>query len=264
MTDDRSLRPDNLSPHVVETRSPNTPGRKSAWRFAPVLVVAAGLALGYALGLQDYLSLSFLAEQRQALRSYVDANFLWSAILFLCAYILAVAFSFPAASVLTIFGGFLFGWMIGGALVAIGATVGASMLFLATRSAFGGFLRHRVDGVVKKLADGFRENALGYLFVIRLAPVFPFFVVNIAAALFDISLGRFFLATFFGILPGTFAYAYLGQGVDSVLVAAQASGTEAQLSDLVTTEITLAFFALALVALIPTVFRQIRKRGISP
>lgn len=245
-----------------EQRSPHPAGGAySIWRYAPVVLVIAGLVLGYALGLQNYLSLTFLAEQREALRAYVDANFLWSALLFLVVYILAVAFSFPAASVLTIFGGFLFGWLIGGALVAVGATIGASILFLATRSAFGGFLRHRVDGVVKKMADGFRENAFGYLFVIRLAPVFPFFVVNIAAALFDISLGRFFTATLFGILPGTFAYAYLGQGVDSVLVAAQASGREAQISDLVTPEITLAFFALAFVALIPTVVKQIRKRG---
>lgn len=244
-----------------EQRSPHPAGgAKSIWRYAPVVLVIAGLVLGYALGLQNYLSLTFLAEQREALRAYVNANFLWSALLFLVVYILAVAFSFPAASVLTIFGGFLFGWLIGGALVAVGATIGASILFLATRSAFGGFLRHRVDGVVKKMADGFRENAFGYLFVIRLAPVFPFFVVNIAAALFDISLGRFFTATLFGILPGTFAYAYLGQGVDSVLVAAQASGREAQISDLVTPEITLAFFALAFVALIPTVVKQIRKR----
>ncbi|MEC9462915.1 MAG: TVP38/TMEM64 family protein [Pseudomonadota bacterium] len=244
-----------------EQRFPHPAGdANSIWRYAPVVLVIAGLVLGYALGLQNYLSLTFLAEQREALRAYVNANFLWSALLFLVVYILAVAFSFPAASVLTIFGGFLFGWLIGGALVAVGATIGASILFLATRSAFGGFLRHRVDGVVKKMADGFRENAFGYLFVIRLAPVFPFFVVNIAAALFDISLGRFFTATLFGILPGTFAYAYLGQGVDSVLVAAQASGREAQISDLVTPEITLAFFALAFVALIPTVVKQIRKR----
>lgn len=254
--------PSENSPKVSRKATSVPPPKKAGvWRYAPVAFVVAGLALGYALGLQDYLSLGFLAEQREALRTYVDANFLWSAMLFMIVYILAVAFSFPAASVLTIFGGFLFGWMIGGALVAVGATIGASILFLATRSAFGSFLRHRVDGVLRKLADGFRENAFGYLFVIRLAPVFPFFVVNIAAALFDISLGRFFAATFLGILPGTFAYAYLGQGVDSVLVAAQASGREAQISDLVTRDITLAFLSLALVALIPTIIRQVRKRG---
>jgi uncharacterized membrane protein YdjX (TVP38/TMEM64 family) len=262
MTDGRTPQHERPS---GDKRAPSqgATGLSNIWRFAPVVLVITGLVVGYALGLQDYLSLGFLAEQREALRAYVDANFLWSALLFLVVYILAVAFSFPAASVLTIFGGFLFGWVTGGALVAVGATVGASILFLATRSAFGSFLRHRVDGVVKKMADGFRENAFGYLFVIRLAPVFPFFVVNIAAALFDISLSRFVAATFFGILPGTFAYAYLGQGVDSVLVAAQANGREAQLADLVTRDITFAFFALALVALIPTLVRQLRKRGSS-
>ena len=240
----------------------NTLGKNSRrlLRLAPVGIVVLGLALGYAFGLQNYLSLGYLAEQRQALRAYVDANVIWSALLFTGVYILAVAFSFPAASILTIFGGFLFGWLLGGSLVAVGATIGASILFMATRSAFGSFLRHRVDGVVKKLADGFRENAFGYLFVIRLAPVFPFFVVNIAAALFDISLARFVAATFFGILPGTFAYAYLGQGVDSVMIAAQEAGRQAQISDLVTREITLAFFALAAVALIPTIVKQVRQR----
>jgi uncharacterized membrane protein YdjX (TVP38/TMEM64 family) len=261
VTQIRSQQPEARSSRQRKTHAIGATARSRAWRFAPVLVVFSGLLLGYALGLQDYLSLGFLAEQRQALRTYVDGNYLWSALLFLAVYILAVAFSFPAASVLTIFGGFLFGWMVGGSLVAVGATIGASLLFLATRSAFGSFLRHRVDGVIKKLADGFRENAFGYLFVIRLAPVFPFFVVNIAAALFDISLGRFFAATFLGILPGTFAYAYLGQGVDSVLIAAQAAGREAQLSDLVTRDITLAFFALAVVALIPTVVKQLRRKG---
>lgn len=263
MAHDPLDRQSEVATEVSKDASPGSPGRASYWRYAPVVFVAAGLALGYALGLQDYLSLGFLAEQREALRAYVDANRLWSALLFLAVYIAAVAFSFPAASVLTIFGGFLFGWLMGGALVAVGATVGASIVFLATRSAFGGFLRHRVDGVLKKLADGFRDNAFGYLFVIRLAPVFPFFVVNIAAALFDISLSRFVTATFFGILPGTFAYAYLGQGVDSVLVAAQANGQEAQISDLVTRDITLAFFALAFVALIPTIVKQVRSRGVS-
>lgn len=229
-------------------------------RYLPLVVILAGLVLGYAFGLQNYLSLSVLAERRDELRAYVEANWLLSAAAFSLVYVLAVAFSFPAASVLTIFGGFLFGWMAGGALVAVSATLGATLIFLATRSAFGSFLRRRVDGVAKRLADGFRENAFGYLFVIRLAPIFPFFAVNIAAALFDITLAQFVAATFLGILPGIFAYAYLGQGVDSVLVAAREAGREASIADLVTPDITLAFFLLAVVAAIPTIVSQLRRR----
>ena len=242
-----------------QQEDPGALARGSVWRFAPVVFVAAGLAVGYAFGLQDYLTLDFLAERRDTLKAAVAEHYALSLTLFLTVYILAVAFSFPAASVLTIFGGFLFGWVAGGATVAVGATIGASLIFLATRSAFGGFLRARVGGFVKRLADGFHDNAFGYLLVIRLAPVFPFFVVNIAAALFDISLGRFVAATFLGILPGTFAYAYLGQGVDSVLVAARDAGRTASLSDLVTPDITLAFAALAVVAAFPTIVSRLRR-----
>ncbi len=234
--------------------------RGKVWRFMPAVLVVAGLAVGYAFGLQDYLTLDFLAEKSDALKAAVAERYALSLTVFFAVYVLAVAFSFPAASILTIFGGFLFGWLVGGVTVALGATIGASLLFLATRSAFGGFLRARVSGLAKRLADGFREDAFGYLLAIRLAPVFPFFAVNIAAALFDISLGSFVAGTFLGILPGTFAYAYLGQGVDSVLVAARESGRTASLSDLVTLDITLAFVALAVVAAIPTVVSRLRRR----
>lgn len=236
-----------------------TLSRSSILRFLPLILIAAGLAGGYALGLQQYLSLSFLAERRETLNALVAEHYALALIVFMAVYIVAVAFSFPAASALSIFGGFLFGWIVGGLTIAVSATVGASILFLATRSAFGDFLRKRVERPVKRLADGFRENAFGYLLVIRLAPIIPFFVVNIAAALFDISLGRFVAATLLGILPGTFAYAYLGQGIDSVLVAARDSGHEPVLSELITRDITLGFLALAIVAAIPIVITKIRR-----
>ena len=88
--------------------------------------------------------------------------------------------------------------------------------------------------------------------------VFPFFVVNIAPAFFGVPLRTYVIATFFGILPGTFAYSWLGQGVDSVLLAAADAGREVSVGDLVTPEITIAFVALALVAAIPPVLRRLR------
>jgi uncharacterized membrane protein YdjX (TVP38/TMEM64 family) len=228
--------------------------------LAPGLLIVLGLLLGYAFGVQDYLSLTYLAAQRGELQALVASHHAAAAALFLGIYVVAVALSFPAASVLTVFGGFLFGWALGGALVAVGATVGATVLFLAARSAAGGFLRERAAGTAAKLAEGFERNAFSYLLVIRLAPVFPFFAVNIAAALFRIGVRDYVAATFLGILPGTFAYAWLGEGVDSVLAAAQATGHDATIGDLVTPEITLAFVALAVAAAIPTVVAQVRRR----
>lgn len=233
--------------------------RSGLVRLLPVAVILTGLGLGYAFGLQDILTLTYLGESRTALKAYVDENFLVSVTLFMACYVLAVAFSFPAASVLTIFGGFLFGWLSGGIMVAFSATLGATLLFLAARSAFGNFLRDRVGGRAAALAEGFKRDAFSYLLVLRLAPVFPFFFVNIAPALFNIPLRSFVAATFLGILPGTFAYAFLGQGVDSVIDAARKAGTEVSAGDLVTPQITLAFAALAVVACIPLVIKKLRK-----
>jgi uncharacterized membrane protein YdjX (TVP38/TMEM64 family) len=176
-------------------------------------------------------------------------------------YAVATAFSFPAASILTIFGGFLFGWLVGGIVVAISATLGATVLFIAAKTAFGDFLKEKVGGRVKNLADGFEKNAFSYLIVLRIAPILPFFIMNIAPALFNVPLRSYVAGTFIGILPGVFAYAYLGQGVESVLIAAQESEQEASVADLVTTEITLAFAALAIVAVIPTIVKKLRRRN---
>lgn len=229
-------------------------------RYLPIAVVATGLAFGYAMGWQRYLSLTFLAESSDALKALIAGSPVLAPVAFFAAYVLAVAFSFPAASVLTIFAGFLFGWLMAGVMVAFAATLGATMLFLAARSAFGDVLRQRVSGRAARLADGFEDNAFGYLLALRLAPVFPFFVVNIAPALFNVTVRVYVTATFLGILPGTFAYAWLGQGVDSVLEAARAAGKEPSVGDLVTPEITLAFVLLALVAAIPTIVRTVRGR----
>ena len=235
-------------------------GKPVTWRrFLPLAIILAGLVAAYAAGLQDYLSLAVLAEQRDALKAYVADHQIASILGYFVLYALAVAFAFPAASILTIFAGFVFGWFIGGVVTVFAATTGAAAIFLAARSAFGDVLRKRAGPFAAKLADGFAEDAFGYLLVLRLAPVFPFFVVNIAPAFFDIKLRTYVAATFLGIIPGTFAYTWLGQGLDSVIVAA--AGREIPIADLVTPEITIAFAGLAIVAAIPTIVRKFRARS---
>jgi uncharacterized membrane protein YdjX (TVP38/TMEM64 family) len=146
-------------------------------------------------------------------------------------------------------------------MVAFSATAGATIIFIAARSAFGDFLRDKVSGKVKALAEGFEKDAFGYLLVLRLAPVFPFFLMNIAPALFKVPLRSYVAATFVGILPGTFAYTYLGSGIGSVIDAAADAGREATIADVVTPQITLAFVLLAVIAAIPTIVRRVRERN---
>ena len=256
-------RDDPVTDETIGTADAGTAGpeaRRAGFlrRFAPIAVVFGGLVFGYAMGWHQYFTLSFLAESREMLLGFVADHYLLSTAGFALVYTLAVAFSFPAASVLTIFGGFLFGWLVASVLVAFSATAGATILFLAARSAFGNALRERVGGIAARLADGFEENAFSFLLIIRLAPVFPFFVVNIAPALFNVPLRTYVAATFLGILPGVAAYTYLGQGIDSVLVSAREAGTELSAGDLVTPQITTAFVALAVVAAIPAVVKRLR------
>jgi uncharacterized membrane protein YdjX (TVP38/TMEM64 family) len=253
-------RNEHVTDETIDMAQPGEAAKSTSAfrRFAPLAVIVAGLAFAYAMGWHRYFSLSFLADSREMLLGFVSANYALSVAGFAAAYVLAVAFSVPAASILTIFSGFLFGWLVGGIIVAFSATAGATIVFLAARSAFGDFLRDKVGARVRRLAEGFEEDAFSYLLVLRLAPVFPFFVINIAPALFHVPLRIYVAATFLGILPGTFAYAWLGEGLDSVLVAAREAGTEVSASDLVTPQITFAFLALAAVAAIPPVLKRFR------
>ena len=236
-----------------------------ARRFAPLLVIIAGLAFAYLMGWQRFFTLDFLAESRDGLTAFVDANTWLATLGFTALYALAVAFSFPAASILTIFAGFLFGLVTATVVVAVGATAGATAIFLVARSALGESLRERVgSGRVRKLAEGFEEDAFSYLLVLRIAPIFPFFVMNVAPALFNVPLRTYVIATFIGILPGVIAYSWLGQGIGSVLDAAEAAGTSATVGDLITTEITLAFVALAIVAAVPVAIKKWRRRNAAP
>jgi uncharacterized membrane protein YdjX (TVP38/TMEM64 family) len=237
-----ALDGDRTADHAASMRRREAAGRRGArrnWaRFAPLAVIVVCLVAGYGFGWQRYLTLDYLADSRLALKELVAASPVLAALAFMGLYALIVALSVPAASILTIFAGFLFGWLAGGILVAVAATAGATVLFLAARSAFGDFLRDRVGGRVLRLAKGFEKDAFGYLLALRLAPVFPFFVVNIAPAFFHVRLRTYVAATFLGILPGTFAYAYLGRSIDMVLTEAHGAGRPVGLVDFVSPQIT--------------------------
>jgi len=209
-------------PHSVEPPKP-------LWkRLLPLAVIAVALTAFFALGGPDYVSLESLKENRETLGAMVDDYFALVFFGFIALYALLVGISFPGASFLSIFGGFLFGAIFGGLAVVVGATIGATAIFLAARYAFGDALSKKAGPYMKKFEAGLKENELSYLFILRLIPAFPFFIVNIVPALFDVKIRNYILTTFFGIIPGSFVYASVGAGVGAVFDA----GEDVQLSGL--------------------------------
>lgn len=187
-------------------------------RLVPLaILVVTGIGL-VALGAHRYLTLSTLAENRLRLRSLVDYWGPAAAILYLLLYAAAVALSVPGAAVLTVAGGFLFGTWLGGLCAVFGATLGAACIFLAARAGLGG-LAGRAGPFFEKLQAGFAENAFNYLLVLRLVPLFPFWLVNLVPALAGVGLPTFVFATLIGIVPGTFIYAAIGNGLGKVVEA---------------------------------------------
>ncbi|NDW06130.1 TVP38/TMEM64 family protein [Jiella pacifica] len=230
-------------------------------RYLPILVLLAALATAYMLGLHRYLSLQAFLDSRDVLKEWVSANVFLSGLGFILLYAGLVAVSFPAASLVTVASGFLFGWLIGGTLTVIGATLGATILFLAARTAFGDVLRKKSGGAIARFAAGFRDDAFAYLLILRLTPVLPFFVVNVAPAFFDVTLGTYVVTTFLGIIPGSMVYAFLGSGLDQALV--NAGENDVSIGDLVTPEMTIALVGLAALAILGVVLKKtvLRKRA---
>jgi uncharacterized membrane protein YdjX (TVP38/TMEM64 family) len=136
---------------------------------------------------------------------------------YVAIYVLAVAFSFPGAVFLTLAGGFLFGAALGTLLTVTGATIGATIIFLFAKTLFGERALDRFGAPAAKLAAGIRRNAASYLLVLRLVPLFPFFLVNLVPAFVGVPLLTYVATTFFGIIPGTAVFSLAGAGLGSVL-----------------------------------------------
>jgi uncharacterized membrane protein YdjX (TVP38/TMEM64 family) len=262
----------------METASERARG-VATWlkRLGPLLLLVAAGGLVYAMGWHRYLTLEELAENRDALRALIDANMLLALLAFIALYAAIVALSLPGGAVLTIAGGLLFGWLLGGVASLIAATLGASIVFLIARSALSDVLAAWAGPWLARFRQGFHEDAFSYLLFLRLVPIFPFWLVNLAPGLLGVSFATYALTTLLGIIPGTFAFSLAGNGLDSVIEAQQAAhqsclakmGAEGQEScpyaldpgALLTPELIAGLVALGLVALVPVAVKWFRRRA---
>lgn len=228
-----------------------------SWRrLLPLAVLGAGLALFFLFGLDDYLTFDALREHRAWLLQQVSESTVATSLVFIAIYIAVVAFSLPGGAVMTITGGFLFGQWLGTLYVVFAATIGATILFVAARTALGDLLRAKAGPFLKKMEAGFQEDALSYLLVLRLIPIFPFFVVNLVPAFLGVTLRTYVIATFVGIIPGSFVYATVGAGLGSIFDA----GEEFSAASILTPEIITALIGLAILALLPVGYKKLKAR----
>lgn len=227
-------------------------------RMALVAVLAAGLAAFFALDLGRYVSFESLQSNREMLQEFINQNGFLAALLFGLIYAVVTAFSLPGGAFMTITGGFLFGWLVGGLIVVFGATIGATALFLIARTAVGGFLEARTGPFLQKMEDGFRANALCYLLVLRLIPIFPFWLVNLVPAFLGVSTTTYIIATFLGIIPGTFVYASVGNGLGALFEAG--ASTDSLLMTIFQPQFLAPLVGLAALAILPVVYKLYQHR----
>ncbi|MCP4923153.1 MAG: TVP38/TMEM64 family protein [bacterium] len=225
-------------------------------RFLPLFIILAGVIAAFSLGAGDWLNFKSLTAHYQFLATTVQENQLLSLGIFMGTYVLVVAFSIPGGAIMTIAGGVLFGYVAGALSVVLSATLGATLLFLAAKTALGNALKEKAAPWFSKMQKGFQDNAFHYLLFLRLVPIFPFFVVNLVPAFLSVKLRDYFWATLLGILPGTFVFTSIGVGVQSLLE----QGQELSFSTLITPQITIALGGLGVLALIPVLYKMWKKR----
>jgi uncharacterized membrane protein YdjX (TVP38/TMEM64 family) len=225
-------------------------------RFLPIVMLLLAVAAAFALGLDDYVSFEQLERNRTQLLEVVHRHPFLAPFAFMLIYALAVALSIPGGAILTMAGGFLFGVAAGTLCAVVAATLGATVVFLIAKTALGDSLRRNAGPAMCRMEAGFRENALNYLLFLRLIPVFPFWLVNLVSAFLGVPLRTYILATALGIIPGTLVYASIGNGLGAVFEA----GGRPDLGIIFEPQIILPIIGLAVLALLPVVYRKIKAR----
>ena len=221
-------------------------------RYGPLLLLLLGLSLCFLYDLTSYFSFPVIKAHHLQLLEQVNNNRLFSAVVYVISYSALVSFSLPGGAMMTIVGGFLFGPMAGTLLAVIGATLGANVIFLAARHALLDWSRPRAGSAIFKMREGFKVNALSYLFFLRLVPIFPFFLVNLAPAFLGVKISTYIIGTFFGIMPGTLIYAFVGDGLGAIIEI----DANVDLDIILAPRFLFPLIGLGVLALVPIIWRR--------
>lgn len=226
-------------------------------RWAPVILVAAGVTTFYALRLDRYVSLDEIRQRHAAVEAFVGRHYWISLLVYVVLFALLTAVAVPGALVVQLLAGFLFGTVVGGVATAAAATLGAVIVYEATRSAMGAALREKARNagpLIRRLCNRLDAGAFWYLLGLRIPPFMPFVVVNVAAGLASTPLRAFVAATFLGILPSSLVYSAMGRGLGRVFEGGERL-------NLVRPEIVWPLAGLAILSLSPLLARMWSERA---
>ncbi len=180
----------------------------SKWIILGVILIV--VAVFFALDMQRYFTLSTLKDKQAALMGFYEANTLLTIAIYMAVYIVMAALSLPGAAVMTLAGGAIFGLLAGTVVVSFASSIGATLAFLAARFLLRDFVQTRFKDKLQAINKGIEKDGMFYLFTLRLVPVFPFFVINLAMSLTPIRAGMFYIVSQIGMLPGTMVYVNAG------------------------------------------------------
>ncbi|GHG84721.1 TVP38/TMEM64 family protein [Pseudodonghicola xiamenensis] len=244
----------------VSNPSPEARPLRRVLRLIPLVALLAGGLWG-ALTLGDTLSFETLRDNRSVLLAFRDDHMGLMALGFVAVYVLVVALSLPGAAVVSVTGGFLFGLLPGVALNILGATLGASVIFLVARWGAGEALAARMalsEGRLARWRAALRDHEINVLLLLRLVPVMPFFLANLLPALAGVRFGRFFWTTAVGIIPGALVFTWIGVGVGAIF----ARGGSPDLSLIWQPYVLGPILALCVLAALPVALKRLR-RGVA-
>ena len=181
-----------------------------------IAVVVVALFSFFYFDLGKYLTLDYLKEQRESLQAYIEQNTLSAALTYMGVYIAITALSVPGAAVMTLAGGALFGLVLGTIMVSFASTIGATLAFLTARFLLRDWVQEKFGDKLEKINKGVEQEGAFYLFTLRLVPLFPFFVINLAMGLTPIKTAIFFFVSQLGMFAGTVVYVNAGTQIAEI------------------------------------------------
>lgn len=228
---------------------------KKLQKYIPLIILACTALIIWSTGIYKYISLDALKEHQNYLKEYIRGNLFFSILIYAFLYFIIVSLSIPAATIMTLTGGFLFGQTIGTVCVVISASLGACTIFLSTKLASKNSDKKKHGTWIQKMKNGFSKNAFSYMLTLRLIPIFPFVLVNIVAGILQIPLRAFFFGTLIGIIPASYIYVSVGVAMQTLL-----NQNNFTTNNLLTPNIIIALSGLGILALLPIIYKIILKQ----